>query len=230
MALGERIREARKRVGMSQELLAERMEVSRQAVAKWESDRSAPSAERLFRLAEVLGTTTQFLLWGDTETADPAGQAARASNRRARRRSDLLAAALVAAAYGCLYLLGRALWCGGEEGVSLLGFLATAQPTGPGSYLYGWLLSSRLFWIAMAVSVLPALLGRQRMAFVCLIGFVAGGVLGMLFGPNPSGAALGQGPYGWAIWGTVFLLSLPAGALAERLLPDNWLRLPARFR
>ncbi len=230
MALGERIREARKRVGMSQELLAERMEVSRQAVAKWESDRSAPSAERLFRLAEVLGTTTQFLLWGDTETADPAGQAARASNRRARRRSDLLAAALVAAAYGCLYLLGRALWCGGEEGVSLLGFLATAQPTGPGSYLYGWLLSSRLFWIAMAVSVLPALLGRQRMAFVCLIGFVAGGVLGMLFGPNPSGAALGQGHYGWAIWGTVFLLSLPAGALAERLLPDNWLRLPARFR
>ena len=118
MTLGERIREARKRVGMSQELLAERMEVSRQAVAKWESDRSAPSAERLFRLAEVLGTTTQFLLWGDTETADPAGQAARASNRRARRRSDLLAAALVAAAYGCLYLLGRALWCGGE-GVSL---------------------------------------------------------------------------------------------------------------
>lgn len=229
MTLSERIREARKRVGMSQELLAERMEVSRQAVAKWESDRSAPSAERLFRLAEVLGTTTQFLLWGDTETADPAGQAARASNRRARRRSDLLAAALVAAAYGCLYLLGRALWCGGE-GVSLLGFLATAQPAGPGSYLYGWLLSSRLFWIAMAVSVLPALLGRQRMAFVCLIGFVAGGVLGMLFGPNPSGAALGQGHYGWAIWGTVFLLSLPAGALAERLLPDNWLRLPARFR
>lgn len=229
MTLGERIREARKRVGMSQELLAERMEVSRQAVAKWESDRSAPSAERLYRLAEVLGTTPQHLLQGDGEAADPAERAARASNRRARRRSDLLAAALVAAAYGCLYLLGRALWCGGE-GVSLLGFLATAQPAGPGSYLYGWLLSSRLFWIAMAVSVLPALLGRQRMAFVCLIGFVAGGVLGMLFGPNPSGAALGQGHYGWAIWGTVFLLSLPAGALAERLLPDNWLRLPARFR
>ena len=229
MTLGERIREARKRAGMSQELLAERMEVSRQAVAKWESGRSAPSAERLYRLAEVLGTTPQHLLQGDGEAADPAEWAARAAARRARRRSDLLAAALVAAAYGCLYLLGRVLWCGGE-GASVLGFLATAQPAGPGSYLYGWLLSSRLFWIAMAVSVLPALLGRQRMAFVCLIGFAAGCVLGMLFGSNPAGAALGQGHYGWAIWGAVFLLSLPAGALAERLLPGNWLRLPARSR
>ena len=41
-------------------------------------------------------------------------------------------------------------------------------------------------------------------------------VLGTLLGPNPEGAAYGHGHYGWAIWGGVFLLSMPAGALLER--------------
>ena len=34
---------------------------------------------------------------------------------------------------------------------------------------------------------------------------------GILFGPNPAGAALGQGHYGWAIWGGIFLASFPLG-------------------
>ena len=40
---------------MSQEMVAGRLGVSRQAVAKWESGQSAPSAENLHRLAELLG-------------------------------------------------------------------------------------------------------------------------------------------------------------------------------
>ena len=36
-----------------------------------------------------------------------------------------------------------------------------------------------------------------------------------MFGPNPAGEVLGQGHYGWAIWGAAFLLSCPAGALAQ---------------
>ena len=49
--LGQRIREHRRRAGLSQEALARRMDVSRQAVTKWESSQSAPSTENLFRLA-----------------------------------------------------------------------------------------------------------------------------------------------------------------------------------
>ena len=56
MVSGERIRTYRQRAGMSQEMAAELVGVSRQAVAKWESGKSAPSTENLFRLAEVLGT------------------------------------------------------------------------------------------------------------------------------------------------------------------------------
>ena len=43
-----------KRQGLSQEALARRMDVSRQAVTKWESGQSAPSTENLFRLAEQM--------------------------------------------------------------------------------------------------------------------------------------------------------------------------------
>lgn len=62
MALGERIRDCRQRLQLSQEKLAEMMGVTRQAVTKWESDQSAPSTENLFKLAELFGTTTDFLL------------------------------------------------------------------------------------------------------------------------------------------------------------------------
>ena len=45
--------------------------------------------------------------------------------------------------------------------------------------------------------------------------FLPGFLLGLVFGPNPAGEVLGQGHYGWAIWGAAFLLSCPAGALAQ---------------
>lgn len=38
---------------------------------------------------------------------------------------------------------------------------------------------------------------------------------GLALGPNPAGEAIGQGDYGWAIWGAAFLLSCPVGALAQ---------------
>ena len=47
MTLGERIQYFRKRAGLSQEGLAERLGVSRQAVSKWETDEALPDAERI---------------------------------------------------------------------------------------------------------------------------------------------------------------------------------------
>ena len=53
MTLGERLKELRTRAGFSQEMAAERVGVSRQAVAKWESGRTIPSAENLAALAQL---------------------------------------------------------------------------------------------------------------------------------------------------------------------------------
>lgn len=62
MSLGKRIKEQRKKCGLSQEKVAELVGVSRQAVTKWEVGQSAPSTENLFRLAEIFGTTVDILL------------------------------------------------------------------------------------------------------------------------------------------------------------------------
>ena len=71
--------------------------------------------------------------------------------------------------------------------------LFTAAPSGRHSYLYGWLLSSGLFWCAMAVSVVPALFGKRRFSCATLAAFVLGLLSGMALGPHPEGAAWGQG-------------------------------------
>lgn len=62
--LGRRIQELRREKGISQEGLAEKMGVSRQAVSKWESGQSAPDLEKLVALSEFFGTTTDYLLKG----------------------------------------------------------------------------------------------------------------------------------------------------------------------
>ncbi len=61
MTLGQKIRELRKLSGMSQEYLAEKMEVSRQSVSKWENDLCEPSSEKLFKLAELFKVSASQL-------------------------------------------------------------------------------------------------------------------------------------------------------------------------
>lgn len=59
MDMGKAIREGRERLGMSQEALAERLSVSRQAVSKWEMGTSVPSPENRRALSEILGADLQ---------------------------------------------------------------------------------------------------------------------------------------------------------------------------
>ena len=64
MTLGERIAKLRNEAGYSQEYIAEQLEVSRQAVSKWENDLSSPDTENLIKLSELLNTSVQFLATG----------------------------------------------------------------------------------------------------------------------------------------------------------------------
>ena len=64
MTLGERIANLRKESGYSQEYIAEQLEVSRQAVSKWEKDLSSPDTGNLIKLAKLLNTSVQFLATG----------------------------------------------------------------------------------------------------------------------------------------------------------------------
>ncbi len=62
MILAEKIIELRKKNGWSQEELAEKLDVSRQSVSKWESAQSVPDMNRVLLLSEVFGVSTDYLL------------------------------------------------------------------------------------------------------------------------------------------------------------------------
>lgn len=62
MALHDNLKEARKRKGMSQELVAEQLGISRQAVTKWESGQSKPNSRNLQALAELYEVPAEELL------------------------------------------------------------------------------------------------------------------------------------------------------------------------
>ncbi len=62
MILAEKITELRKRNGWSQEDLAEQLEVSRQSISKWESAQSTPDMNRILKLSEIFGVSTDYLL------------------------------------------------------------------------------------------------------------------------------------------------------------------------
>ena len=60
--IGDNISKYRKQMGLSQEKIAEYMDVSRQAVTKWENNISRPSTDNLIRLAEILNVNVEDLL------------------------------------------------------------------------------------------------------------------------------------------------------------------------
>ena len=64
MSIGERITELRKAQNISQGQLAEALDVSRQAVSKWENDQTSPDSIKLIKLAEVLDTDIEYLTTG----------------------------------------------------------------------------------------------------------------------------------------------------------------------
>ena len=65
MALGERIRDERKKRGLSQEELADILNVSRQAITKWETDRGIPDIANLIRISEEFEISLDELIKGD---------------------------------------------------------------------------------------------------------------------------------------------------------------------
>ena len=69
MILADKIIEERKKNGWSQEELANKLGVSRQAVSKWESAGSIPDLQRILQMSELFGVTTDYLLKDEIEEA-----------------------------------------------------------------------------------------------------------------------------------------------------------------
>lgn len=65
MTFGEKLKEARKNSGLSQEQLAEKLSVSRSAVAKWEADNGMPDISNLKAISQLLSVSIDHLLSDD---------------------------------------------------------------------------------------------------------------------------------------------------------------------
>ena len=70
--VGKNIKKAREGKGLSQEQLAERLNVTRQAVSNWERGKSEPDIETLQRLSEVLEVSVEELIYGETTVKEKA--------------------------------------------------------------------------------------------------------------------------------------------------------------
>ncbi len=70
MILADKIIILRKKQGWSQEELAQKLDVTRQSVSKWESSQSVPDICKIVQLSELFGVTTDYLLKDDEESKD----------------------------------------------------------------------------------------------------------------------------------------------------------------
>lgn len=68
MQLPQQVNQHRKRLGLSQEQLAERIYVTRQTVSNWETGRSYPDIANLLQLSELFGVTLDQLVKGDVSS------------------------------------------------------------------------------------------------------------------------------------------------------------------
>lgn len=102
MSLAKKMIELRKQNGLSQQDLADRLGVSRQAISRWETGAVQPLADSVKSLAQVFQVSTDYLLNDDldTPTPPPTAQPAPPQEKQSARkhRKWLLALAALAAA------------------------------------------------------------------------------------------------------------------------------------
>ncbi len=70
MTIGNRIRILRKQLNYSQEYVAEQLNVTRQAVSKWEKGLTSPDTDNIIQLAKLLNSTVEYIASGRNETID----------------------------------------------------------------------------------------------------------------------------------------------------------------
>ncbi len=113
MTLGQKIQDCRRRAGLSQEALADKVGVSRQAISKWELSEAEPELKNLQLLAKIFDVSTDYLLSEEipqqtakTEQVNSNGDNLPKFIGRLFRRFGWLAGVYIAAGGGIISILG----------------------------------------------------------------------------------------------------------------------------
>ena len=176
MNMADRIQALRKAKGISQEELADKIGVSRQAVSKWESEQSVPELDKIIFMSDFFGVTTDYLLKG----IEPVGDKDQKSREIASRVLYIASTAFVAIGLFCAF--GG--WYEGQTMEAVWGAMII-QAVGIAGYFIGKLLSEKkasfyVDWLNMlGIAFMPV---SMLTGYGSLLIFRQGGV-----SPYPSG-------------------------------------------
>jgi transcriptional regulator with XRE-family HTH domain len=95
MNIGEKIQQLRKANNLSQEQLAVQLEVSRQAVSKWELNESTPDTDKIILISRIFSVSTDYLLLENPEVANVIEAEGKIRNDLQRSRSMTIAALFI---------------------------------------------------------------------------------------------------------------------------------------
>lgn len=166
MILSEKITELRKKSGLSQEALGEKLGVSRQAVSKWELAQAVPELNKVIEMAKVFGVSTDLLLKDELELpAQPPAVSAGPEKQEAPARTVTLSEAnsylaQVKRSAG-LFAAGNILfWVSPFTAIILLGFTEDEKIVMIGAVV------EVLFLIAAAAAVVPGVHGLSAYRYL----------------------------------------------------------------
>ena len=112
MTLSEKLYSLRRKQGLSQEALAEKLDCSRQVISKWENGTTTPDAEMLQKYSALFGVSIDYLVKDEIE--EPTSVQSTERNRESKKLLGILG--LVISLVGCVSLIvfGAALVVGSE--------------------------------------------------------------------------------------------------------------------
>ncbi len=123
MEIGQKLREARQRRGLTQEELAERLRLSRQTISNWENERSYPDIMSLIALSDLYGLSLDELVKEDRHMIDHLRESTDTVRQRQKLSKLMLLAVYLAVWALCLLSFWVTRWLGGSVdamGYSLL--------------------------------------------------------------------------------------------------------------
>lgn len=207
MTIGERIRKLRKEKGLTQEAISSVLGVSRQAIAKWESDQSSPSTENLIKLANLFDISLEDLVDLKEYQTPALEEYARRKIEEEKKKEErkvfmiqvVKETVLTLIIYTAIYL-----------GSYLIFHLAGVK-----NYIWNWLNSYHVLLITSLFSIFFNILGQRRIAFTLLIGTILSIIIGNISGGLSIKQSIIGYNTGWIYYLIGICISLIVGCFVE---------------
>ena len=172
MTLGEKICTLRTGKGLSQEDLAQRLEVSRQSVSKWETGQSVPDLEKIIKLADLFGVSVDELVREGERPQPPQPETKVVYVKEKREWTVTQKVGICLLALGAAVILLR-LACGWKLSLAGVALVVLGLPLllakKPPWIIFGWLVVGlSLLVLNPQFSIVPwGLIGGVRMFLSC---------------------------------------------------------------